>query len=213
MMDLSEVVEAYSNVNPRHRQMGIAAAVVCLVGGFYYFLFQDQQVKFATMEAEATRLDSARLEKRTYVEHLPLYEARFTDLSHDLDAAKILLPDTADVPQFLALLNNSAREAGMRISRFEPRDEIPREFFSEIVFNLTVSGSYHEIALFIDRISHFERIVNVSDIVMREPKSENDKAIVQGSFDVKTFRFLSEAAVAQLAAEAAAAAKRFGNKK
>jgi type IV pilus assembly protein PilO len=53
-----------------------------------------------------------------------------------------------------------------------------------------VAGSYHEIGNFIDSIGKLDRIINVTDISMTNPKTQNQKIIVQSKFNIKTYRFV-----------------------
>ena len=54
---------------------------------------------------------------------------------------------------------------------------------------MKLRGSFHEIATFVDAIGKMDRIVNVAGVSMTNPKSVNQKIIVQGAFTIKTYRF------------------------
>lgn len=55
---------------------------------------------------------------------------------------------------------------------------------------MRVTGSYHEIAVFFDRLSKMSRIVNVADLKMASPQFINKKIVLTSSFDATTYRFL-----------------------
>ncbi|MFT3914298.1 MAG: type 4a pilus biogenesis protein PilO [Anaeromyxobacteraceae bacterium] len=61
---------------------------------------------------------------------------------------------------------------------------------------MTVTGNFHEIATFFDSLGRMRRIVNVTDILLAEPKDVNGKVVLQAKFLATTFMFLDPAAAA-----------------
>ena len=120
------------------------------------------------------------------------YEARFNELQSQLDHARDVLPDSPDVAQLLAQLGSKARQVGLDIDYFEPAGEVDQDFFTEILFQMKLRGSYHEIATFIDSIGKMDRIVNVAGITMEAPRTLNQKIVLQAGFVIKTYKFLSK---------------------
>jgi type IV pilus assembly protein PilO len=57
-----------------------------------------------------------------------------------------------------------------------------------------MSGGYHTLALFFDRISKFPRIVNVSNMRMGSAKAEKDRISIQATFQITAFASPSAAA-------------------
>ena len=118
--------------------------------------------------------------------------AKLAKLQKQLDLAGAQLPDSADVPQLLAKLGERARQTGLMIEEFKPSAEKQKEFLSEISFHMRVKGSYHDIAMFIDSIGRLDRIINIANLAMDNPKTEASKVIVSSKFDVKTYCFNQE---------------------
>jgi type IV pilus assembly protein PilO len=58
---------------------------------------------------------------------------------------------------------------------------------------MQVRGGYHQVAQFLDRVGKLDRIVNVSNIVVKAPKVVDEDLILEANSRVTTFRFLSEA--------------------
>jgi type IV pilus assembly protein PilO len=57
---------------------------------------------------------------------------------------------------------------------------------------MRVNGSYHEIAVFLDRLSKMPRIVNVTDLNMTKPRIENKKIVLDSEYLATTYRFLEQ---------------------
>ena len=190
---MDKLVERYANTAPRERYGAIAMLVVMIVGGFWYFLWDEQATHVSNLESQYRQLESERAEKQAYVDNLAKYEARLNELQESLNQAREQLPDDPDVPQLLAQLDNRARQAGLAISRFEPKGETAKDFYAEINFAMDVRGSYHEIATFIDSVGKLDRIVNVMSIKMDAPTTASQKVVVRSDFTIKAYRFIEAA--------------------
>jgi Tfp pilus assembly protein PilO len=58
---------------------------------------------------------------------------------------------------------------------------------------MTMRGTYHELAQFLDRVRQLDRIVNVGEIGIKNARVNDDVVLVDASCTATTFRFLSEA--------------------
>jgi type IV pilus assembly protein PilO len=57
---------------------------------------------------------------------------------------------------------------------------------------MTVTGNFHEIATFFDSLGRLRRIVNISDILMDQPKDVGGKVVVNAKFLATTFMFVEQ---------------------
>ncbi len=183
----------YAKIPFRQRMAVFAAVVAAVLLGYWYLVKSAQASKIEALEQTYTELESERAEKQAYAENLVRYEARLNELQESLNQARSQLPDDPDVPQLLAQLGNKARQAGLEIERFEPKGEQPRDFYAEIVFEMKVHGSFHEIATFLDSLGKLDRILNVTGLSMTAPKTVNQKVVVDCGFTIKSYRFLEKA--------------------
>jgi type IV pilus assembly protein PilO len=95
-------------------------------------------------------------------------------LQQKLDEALTELPDSQDIDDLLAQLNDVGKKSGLEISSVEPGGEQPSGFFAKIPVKMSVNGNYHEIAMFLQEVSHLRRIVNVNNIQLSSPKISNE---------------------------------------
>jgi len=189
---MDELLARYSKVPARQRYAVFALLVLVVLVADWYFVYSDQAAKVGRLEAEYARVETERAEKQAYVENMSKYEARLKELQESLVAARSQLPDDPDVPQLLSQLGNKARQAGLEIDRFEPKGEKAQDFYAEIIFELKVRGSYHEVGTFLDAVGKLDRILNVTNLAMTGPKTLNQKVVVDCGFMVKTYRFLEK---------------------
>jgi Tfp pilus assembly protein PilO len=59
--------------------------------------------------------------------------------------------------------------------------------------SISVNGDYHSFALFSDKVAHYPRIVNLSNIAFSSPKPSGDNLVlVTVSCTATTYRFLDQ---------------------
>ena len=76
--------------------------------------------------------------------------------------------------------------------RQRQKPESYSEFYADVPVQMEMRGTYHELAAFMDRVKRLDRIVNVSDIQLRQPRVEGDVVVLTASCTATTFRFLDE---------------------
>jgi len=78
---------------------------------------------------------------------------------------------------------------------FAPSGEIRKDFYAEIPVSISVNGDYHSFALFTDKVAHYPRIVNLSNITFSSPKPSGDNLVlVTVNCTATTYRFLEQQA-------------------
>lgn len=189
---MEELIRQYSQVPPTQRYLLVALIIGALFAVHYYVIYDSQQSTIAALQQQYNNQQGIRNEKQEIAQNRATYEAKLGKLQQQLDEARAKLPDGADVPQLLAQLGAKARETGLAIDEFQPQEERMRDFFAEIGFRMKARGSYHEIGMFVDAVGKVDRIINVTNLEMRNPQTESSKVLVNASFDVKTYRFVSD---------------------
>jgi type IV pilus assembly protein PilO len=189
---MDKFLDDFSKIPQKQKLAGLVALVVALLALHYFLIYDDQSTQLEARTAEAKRLDAELYEKQAITENLEKYKVEVKRLEGELERAKALLPDEGEVPALLAKIDALGTRSGLEISRFEPQKEEMKDFYARLPFKLKVTGNYHEIATFIDEVGKLERIVNVENISMREPKMVNKKYFVGSDFLVTTYRFVDK---------------------
>ena len=73
---------------------------------------------------------------------------------------------------------------------------------------MAVRGGYHQIALFFEKVRRLDRIVNISDIGIKNPQMADGRLQVDASFFATTYRFLTEEEQARIAKQKEEEAKK-----
>ncbi len=191
-MDIHELLERMGKL-PRTQRLGIIVLSYLALGALFWFLlYAPKQKTIQVLESQKQELESKKAVVEKRAADKEAFERELEDLTLQLRQALRQLPDDREIPDLLSRISTIARRIGLEIHRFLPQDEVIHEYHAEVPVELELRGSYHEIAMFFDRLSKLSRIVYVQDITMEEPEEASGKVIVTVSGRLTTFRFLGE---------------------
>ncbi len=145
-----------------------------LTGGLYFFLFKGQQDANAAAEQtlEAKLRENAELE--SYKPKLAEMDRQVASLKQQLEIEQHIVPDQKEVDDFIKMLDAEALKAGIEIRRYTADPENPKEFYTEVPFELELDGPYYSVVNFFSQVSKLERIVNVSNLLVASTKKPGD---------------------------------------
>ena len=193
---------------PRQQKIGVLAGLIVAILLLDYFLFyspRSDEISKLTQEVENQR--NERDKKKKEAANIPKLKEQMAQLNGMLKEAVAQLPDRKEIPDLLTSISNKVRESGLDILIFRPRAENIQEFYAEIPVDIVVRGGFHNVATFFDEVGRLNRLVNIANIELRNPKAKEDQVIMEVSTVATTFRFLDEAERAKIAAERAAKEK------
>ena len=75
-----------------------------------------------------------------------------------------MLPDEKDVADLLRRLQTLATQSNLQIRGFKPQPIVHQADARRVADELQLDGTYHNLGLFLDRVSKFPRIINVSNM-------------------------------------------------
>ncbi|MCK5011040.1 MAG: type 4a pilus biogenesis protein PilO [Deltaproteobacteria bacterium] len=102
------------------------------------------------------------------------------------------LPNKKEIDKLLQDVSYHAVESGLEVLLFKPQKQIKKNFYAEIPVDVRLSGTYHDQAIFFDKIANLQRIVNISDLLIDKAKEVDGRNILQVSCKAKTYKFIEE---------------------
>ena len=170
-------------------KLGVGFLFCFLVGVIYFIIFHgdlETEIEAAqnsqhNLEAQ---LDKAETSKAEYQKDLD-EKTRREQLA--LEQKKIL-PDDPETPAFLAALQGVATLSGVNLTSWSPIEEQPQEFYAKVPMKLTLIGKFHQVAKFFHGVGQLDRIINVEDIKIKNPKTTGDEVQVEVECLATAFR-------------------------
>ena len=149
-------------------------------------------------------------EGRAARQELPKFREEVRQLELELDKLLRILPARRNTPDLMRRIRSLAEQGDFNLKRFNPGTLVEKEFYSEWPISVNVEASYHNLALFFDRISRFSRVINIENL---EVSSVTDKKAllanhtIAATFSAKTFVYKEPVAETTPATKAAGAGK------
>ncbi|MBY0278428.1 type 4a pilus biogenesis protein PilO [Candidatus Binatia bacterium] len=190
---MNDFLEGLENLEPS-RKIAIAIGVPLLILFAYYLLIVSPRTTRTTqLVAHIEEMEQERDKKKFEAEQMPERQKEVDALDKQLKFALTRLPDEKEIPELLSSISNLGRDSGLEILVFRQLPEGYQEFYAEVPVEMQVRGNYHQVAQFLDRVGKLDRIVNVSNIAMKAPKTVDENVQLDVNSRITTFRFLSEA--------------------
>ena len=118
---------------------------------------------------------------------LPEFRQEVGQLESQLDRLKTILPEERDVADLLRRVQGMATQSNLTIRGFTPRAVATRQMHAEWPIGLQLEGTYHNLGDFLERVSKFPRIINVSGIKIRSKEAGGDASTITAECTATTF--------------------------
>jgi type IV pilus assembly protein PilO len=160
----------------------IGAFLVLSAGAIYGFHTYYVADFRAEMAMRQTHLNSLKMDINKGVataRRLPQFQAEVANLNARLESLRNVLPEQKDVADILRRLQGLATQSNLTLLRFTPSAQRQQPLYAEVPYRLTAVGSFHNLALFFDRVSRFPRIINIGDIsITANPRPDPNSTII-----------------------------------
>ena len=90
-----------------------------------------------------------------------------------------ILPATTEYPQFLSAVQSAANDSGVSLSAWTPRERVPDKYYARVPMKVELTGRFHQIARFFHNVGQLDRIINMEDISMTDPKKVDDEMVLR----------------------------------
>jgi type IV pilus assembly protein PilO len=163
---------------------------VLLAGLFFWLLYLPKSEEIAQTRDEITRLQQKLNQAIVRARALKKFEGEYAEVDAQFQEALKLLPNTKEIPSLLKSITQLGTDSQLEFLLFSPQRERAQDFFMEIPVSIEVSGTYHNVAIFFDKVGHMERIVNILNVSMVPQKERS--TILTTRCDAVTYRFKGE---------------------
>jgi len=174
---------------PNGGKVLVLIALLALLSAGYYLgvhMGLEQEAEEAQRRHEVLQNDLNQARERQK-EYLKLREELASREALDRQNMRVL-PESAEIPAFLDDLNRLAELSGLSVGQFTPKPEHAEQFFVRVPVSLSLDGKFHQLAKFFYNISRLERAINMENIALQQPRSENDEIRLSVSVLATTFR-------------------------
>lgn len=170
----------------------VAALIVGIAASFFYFIYFPNRETLKAHREELSKLRAQYNEQQKVLADLPRFKKELKELQDRFEESLKMLPNSREIPSLLTNISNMAKECGLEIMLFQPKPEVPQDFYSEIPVEMKLAGKYHDYGYFYDKLSKLPRIVNIRDLILDAKYEKTGGLVLNGSFTAVTFKFIEK---------------------
>ena len=170
----------------------IPALIIALVIIFLFLIPKQKEIK--SLEQKISAQENEIAKDQAKAAKLPELTLENEKLRMRLNELKLQLPEEKEVSTLLQQVSELCLGSGLKIALWKPEQR--KTHASGIVYEIPVkvdlSGSYHSLGYFFSSLTKLNRIVNIADIKISDPKPEKENALDKISFTAITFSIVPE---------------------
>lgn len=187
---MAAILDQFEKVPLKQRLLVLGLLLVMLGVGFWYLLYQPKAKQIATARSQLETLNAEVANLRTIEAKNKEFQRMIAELKGQLDAARKQLPEEREIPKMLDEIARIGRESGVEFTSFRPSAEVTRDFYNEVPMSLALSGPYHNIGLFLDKLSQYERIISVTNLSLGNPADKEGYLMLTSNCLATTYRYV-----------------------
>ena len=150
---------------PNSQKIALAAFIFLALGaGFFYGLFQPKMNELSALQQKQADLSRQIQENKRIADNLPKFKKDYEQLKVDLDNALTELPNQKEIPSLLTSITSKGKDAGLDFLVFRPKAEEPKDFYSAVPVDISIYGSFYNVANFFVAVGNLPRIVNITNV-------------------------------------------------
>ncbi len=196
-MQPSPIIERLAKL-PRGQRFLLYIGLYVLVGVMFVFtIYYPSMNELDSLKSNRENLKRQKAQVEARVANKESFDQELDRLTKELSIALTELPSDREIPGLLKGISQLGKKVGLEVRRFTPLPEERREYVAEVPVELEVEGSFHEVAMFFDRLSKMNRVVYVQDIEMGRAVERGGKVSLTVAGKAVTFRFLSDEELSQ----------------
>ncbi len=147
-------------------------------------------------QEQTLRTDLAQVQQSEFEYHKDL--AELTERQQRQRDLNKVLPEKTEYPAFLSAVQGVANVAGVSLQGWSPQEEVVQKFFARVPMRLSLGGKFHQVAKFFYGVGQLDRIINIENISLTQPKAQSED--VELKVDCMATAFHTVAASAKPAA-------------
>lgn len=193
-MDKLSILKKFDELSLLHKVMLFIVIVGVMSGVYWYFVLDDTLIKITKVQKDIVKLDQDIKKFRTQVAQLGKLEGDLEARKKELYYARTLLPeDSRQLEMLLASFEQLGRDENVEFILFQPGAENIGEYYATRGVTLQISGTFHKLMTYFDRLTRLDRLVSIQSITFTPIKdfSPTEK-VLRADLSLLVYRALTE---------------------
>jgi type IV pilus assembly protein PilO len=154
----------------------------------YNFHLKELEGQLDQQRQEEATLKEQFAAKAFQAANLDAYKAQMKEMEESFGALLRQLPSDTEVPGLLEDITRTGLGSGLEFEEIKLLPEVAQQFYIELPIQISVVGSYHDLATFVSSVSSLPRIVTLHDFDIK-PADKDGTSKLRMSILAKTYRY------------------------
>ncbi|WP_349570721.1 type 4a pilus biogenesis protein PilO [Azotobacter salinestris] len=154
----------------------------------YNFHLKDLQAQLDRERGEEGTLKQQFSTKAFQAANLEAYRQQMVEMEASFGALLRQLPSDTEVPGLLEDITRTGLGSGLEFEEIKLLEEVAQQFYIELPIQISVVGTYHDLATFVSGVASLPRIVTLHDFDIK-PVASGDNTKLRMKILAKTYRY------------------------
>jgi type IV pilus assembly protein PilO len=177
------------------RRLLLLLVALAVLVGLWYAVLSGLRTQLESERQREVQLRTEFTSKVAQAANLEALRAQLEQVRLYVSQLERQLPSRAEMDALLSDINQAGIGRGLQFELFRPGQVELRDHYAELPIAVRVSGSYHDIGMFVSDVAHLSRIVTLNNLSLTP--APNRPEVLTMDATAKTFRYLDPEEVAQ----------------
>ena len=190
---VSPLLEKIEKLTKPQRIVIYCISLVLLLGLAGWFIIKPKFDTIKNLEQQLAQVQDQLEKAKKNARELNDWRNKMKKKEAEYAQVMRALPEKEEIPSLLAGISQAGNDAGLEFVLFQPKPEVTKDFYAEIPVDINVSGNYHQVATFFDKVANLSRIVNIRDIKMAPQSQSKNNNELTTVCQAVTYKFMETA--------------------
>ena len=178
---------------PWYVKLLVTVAIAGVVyAGFWNFVTKPVRAETKTFNLETAELLTKNAQAQIASQRLNEFRAVYKARVEEYEELKALLPEQRELTLVLQSVQERARNNGLVLRKFIPKDDVQQENYSGKRIEVSVTSSFASLRSFFDQLAHYQRIVSITNFELKQLDKQSSSKTVDATFDLTAFYVSAE---------------------
>jgi type IV pilus assembly protein PilO len=155
----------------------------------FLFYFKPRNSTISELRDQRMQVENEVMQLKSQKRQIDQIKKELEGMTATLKELEIVIPKKREIYNILKQIQELAYDSRLDIIKFINLGEVFQEFYWEWPISIEITGSYHNLAQFYDKLIDFPRLFNVENFLIRALSNQTDSETITATATVKTYIF------------------------
>jgi len=171
----------------------IGIGIIFLISvGYIFVVIMPQFDEIEQLHQKNRMLQSQLSRSMMKARGLDHYQKLSEEAEKRFDQERRVLPENEEIRRLLESVAQLKQESGLTFTLFKPEKEHEKDFYAEIPISMKLTGHFHNVGVFFDKLSKLSRLVHIQNFKIASASSDEDVSLIEVTCMAITYKFIQK---------------------